>query len=80
MSKEIRSVLGDSLRCYLVGADVLEVMSLYTYSGHNSTTGSGQRCQSEMMSVLSVLLREQFYLYVYIYLFISVYLLETQET
>lgn len=55
MSKEIRSVLGTGLRCYLPGADVLEVMSLSSYSGHNSTTGCGRRCQSEILSALRVL-------------------------
>lgn len=54
MSKETRNVLGDSLRCYLLGADVLEVMSLYSYPDH-TTTGFGQRCQRERMSVLRVL-------------------------
>ena len=55
MSKEIGGVLGKGLRCYLLGADVLEVMSLFSYLGHNATTAFVQRCQSEIMSALRVL-------------------------
>lgn len=76
MSKEIGGVLGKGLRCYLLGAAVLEVMSLSSYSDHNSVTGFFQRCPSEVMSVLSAFLGNG---YVHIYVSISSSLLEIKE-
>ena len=55
MSKEIGGVLGKGLRCYLLGAAVLEVMSLSSYSDHNSITSFVQRRPNEIMSALRVL-------------------------
>lgn len=76
MSKEIGGVLGKSLRCYLLGADVLEVMSLSSYLGHSSPTAFVQRCPSEIMSILSAFLKNG---YICMYVFISNHLLETRK-
>lgn len=70
MSKEIGGVLGKGLRCYLLGADVLEVVSLFSYLGHNSTTAFVQRCQSEIMSALRVLFLRNGYVCMYLCIYI----------
>lgn len=70
MSKEIGGVLGKGLRCYLLGADVLEVVSLFSYLGHNPTTAFVQRCQSEIMSALRVLFLRNGYVRMYLCIYI----------
>lgn len=77
MSKEIGGVLGKGHRCYLLGAAVLVVMSLSSYSDHSSITGIFfKRCPSEVMSALSTFLGNG---YVHIYVSKSSELLETKE-